>query len=294
MGKKTRKFEVHRLTISGTLNGVNYGNFLVSTRKKAGKFQDKLILPHSRKSHALYSAKLLNHRLRLKFLSFTTGFRPDIVDTKNYSISSNPLKPTQTGVEWTHVLGRKIKENYFILIESFQAGINANTIEDYLQWMVDEFNTTETVLDDDEIEPITISLEAEVDEVFIHRIDSLTRVSKAVVRTTRPNPGWDDLENDLADVAQKSDAHKAEISMTARRSQSLSMDQGIVGAIRNLFNKGNLNFASIKGQRDNKSDFFSTESLGKHIRIKIELDENGQIKESDIWKNMSLYLDSLE
>lgn len=79
--------------------------------------------------------------------------------------------------------------------------------------------------DPEDGEAITVSVEAEAGEEFLSRLNGLTRVSKAVVRTVRPNPGWSDLETELAREASASDAHKTEVTMTARRRGSCSVER---------------------------------------------------------------------
>lgn len=199
------------------------------------------------KSHGLKEARLINNRLRLRFFSFTTGHRPDILDTEDFNFTPNPLAPTQTGVEWTHVLGRLVNDRYLLLIERVQTGIHPGTIERYLQWMIDEFYKPLVSGDGEDREPVTINLEAEPGEEFIQRLNSLSSVKKATIRVVRPNPGWADLESELAGEAEESDARKSEITMIARRRGSLSMDRGIITAIRNLFKQQNLDYAAIQG-----------------------------------------------
>src|SRR3989339_1130519 len=149
-------------------------------------------------------ARLINHRLRLRFFSYTTGHRPDILDTERFNLTPNPLGPNQTGVEWTHALGGLVNNRYLLLIEKVQTGIHPGTIEKYLQWMIDECYEPPVSGTDEDREPVTINLEVEPGEEFIQRLNSLSRVRKATVRVVRPHPGWADLESELAEEALQS------------------------------------------------------------------------------------------
>jgi hypothetical protein len=292
MPTRRRKIEVHRLTISALPDNQTYGAFLRRIRHDANSLSD-LVMSAGEKSHALEGASLRNNRLRLRFLSFTTGHRPDILDTEDFSLVPNPLDPAQTGVEWTHVLGSQRGNRYLMLVEKVQGGIYPGTIERYLQWMVDEFYEPDEDQDNRQ-DPVTISLEAEPGEQFIQRMNALTRIMKASVRIVRPNPGWTDLDTELSGEAEASDAHKAEVSMTARRLASLSRTGGIVAAIRTLFADGQLNYASVEGERGNQKDSFSTDKLLKYRFVNFELDDRGQVQDRDAWQKLSDMLDELD
>ena len=137
MPMKQRKIEVHRLTISGLPSGTAYGKFLHNLRKRRSVAQ--MVMSTQGKSHALNNTTLRNHRLRLRFLSYTKGHRPDVLDTQQFKLQANPLTPSQTNVEWTHLLGSFKGTRYVLLIERNVSGIWPSTVERYLQWAVDQF-----------------------------------------------------------------------------------------------------------------------------------------------------------
>jgi hypothetical protein len=116
MATKQRKIEVHRLTISGLPEGTAYGQFLRNLRGRTRPVAD-MVMKAGEKSHALNEASLRNHRLKLRFLSYTKGHRPDVLDTSEFSVQPNPLTPAQTNVEWTHALGGLKNGRYILLIE---------------------------------------------------------------------------------------------------------------------------------------------------------------------------------
>jgi hypothetical protein len=238
---------------------------------------------------------VINKRLRLRFLSFTTGYRPDILDTEAYSLGPNPLADSQTGVEWTHVLGGRVNGRYLLLCEKVQAGIWPSSIEQYLQWMIDKVHGQEWVGEEtDDEENITVSLEPEPGAAFVQRINSLSRIRVATVRTVRPNPGWKDLETELAGEADESKAQKADVTMVAKRDASLAKSKGIVQAIKSMFASKELDYAAIEGERDGQKDHFTTKNLVERRRLSIKLDEGGQVDHSDAWAKLGAMMDEQE
>lgn len=150
----SRSIEVHRLTISGIPERTHYGPFLRSVFDESGNLSDR-VYDFGSKSHALHSLRIVNGRFRLRFLSFTSGFRPDILDTDQFVIQPNPLGPSQTGVEWTHVLGGRLANRYVLFVEKVRSGIAPRAIEAYLQRFIDD--NYELDANEDNDEPAVIS-----------------------------------------------------------------------------------------------------------------------------------------
>jgi len=297
MPTKRRKVEVHCLTISGLPKEATYARFIIGVRQR---FRDlgSVEWKHSDKTHALKSAAFHNHRLCLRFYTYKGGYRPDVIDIQTHNISDSPYSETQAGLEYTHALGGKINGRYILLIEKTQGGLWPRQIENYLQWLIDKFhqpeqNAEEEGIDGEEPEPVTVSLEPAPSEEFITRMNSLERITKATVRTVRPNPGWDDLETELAGESRASDSHKTEVTMSARRNRSLSKTGGIVQAIRDLFSRNDLHLARIEGKRGSQSDSFSTEKLSKYRYVRMDIRNDGQISESSAWETLAQMMDSL-
>lgn len=130
-------------------------------------------------------------------------------------------------------------------------------------------------------------MEFEPGEEFLDRLDQLTRITKASVRTVRPNPGWGDLETELASQSEASDAHKVEVTFSARRSASLSQADGVLAAIREMFVEQELDYAAIEGERAGRRDSFNTAKLGHRERIRLESDDNGQVIEGNAWTRLT-------
>lgn len=293
MPTKQRKIEVHRLTISGLPEGTAYGTFLQGLRGQRPVAD--VVMRAGGKSHALNEATLRNHRLRLRFISYTKGHRPDVLDTDQFALQPNPLTPAQTNVEWTHVLGGLKNNRYVLLVERNFNGLWPTTLERYIQTLIDRFyKPAENEGQEGDQEPVTVNIEVEPGPEFLARINALDRVSEATVRVVRPNPGWRDLQTTLGGEAEQSDARKVDLTMTARRGASLNMQVGILGWIREAFGQRNLGYASIKGRRGREIESFTTEKLGKHTLVNIEIEDRGQIVADDAWTKLSEIMDNLE
>lgn len=294
MATKQRKIEVHRLTISGLPEGTAYGPFLLNLRGRKRPVAE-MVMKAGEKSHALNDASLRNHRLRLRFLSYTKGHRPDVLDTSEFSVQPNPLTPAQTSVEWTHALGGLKNGRYILLVERNFSGLWPSTLERYFQTMMDRFyQPDEPEEGEGDREPVTVNLEAEPGPEFLARIDALDRITEATVRVVRPNPGWRDLETELGEKAGESDAKKVDLTMTARRRASLSKQSGVIGWIREAFGQRELGFASIKGRKGRQTEAFTTEKLGKHAMLNLETDDRGQVVAEDAWEQLSEIMDNLD
>lgn len=293
MATKERKIEVYRLTISGLPEGLAYNSFLLSLRGENRPIA-QMVMKSGEKWHAIVDVVIRNHRLKLRFMSYTKGHRPDILDTDRFSLQPNPLTPTQTGVEWTHVLGNSLNGRYLLLIERNQGGIWPSTLETYFQWMIDKFYETEISVAKEDNNPVCVSLEAEPGPEFLARVNGLDKITEASVRVVRPNPGWRDLDTELGVVAEQSDAHKAEIIMKARKRSVLDRHKGILDWIKSKFAAKELDYAAVKGQRGDRRDSFNTKQLAKREVIKMEIDERGQVIAEDAWNKMSKMMGDLD
>ena len=294
MAKRQRKIEVYKLTISGLESAAEYDSILYRLWGENHELSN-LLFKYSSKTHALHSIVQGANRSRFRFLSFTKGQRPDILDTDGLLIKPNPLTANQTIVEWTHILGAVKQNRYVLLVERNFNGIWPSTIEHYFQMLFENFYTWN--FDDSSSNPrnqIVVSLEPESGPEFIARMDALEHITEAKVRIVRPNPGWGDLESELGARADESDARKVDIVMTARRKSSLNKRSGLLAWIRRAFRNRELGFVAIKGSRKGKMESFNTEKLVRHQKASLELTDNGQIHEEDIWNRLDQMMDELD
>ena len=293
MTTKKRKVEVHCLTISGLPDGKAYGPFLRNLRGRT-RSAAEMVKKSGEKSHVLNDASLYNHRLRLRFLSYTKGHRPDVLDTDQFALQPNPLTPSQTNVEWTHALGARKGSRYVLLIERNFHGIWPSTIERYIQWMIDRFYKPGRNDRKGDSEPVTVSLEIEPGPEFMERMEALDRITEATIRIVRPNPGFHDLDTELGEMAADSDARKVDLTTTACRRRSLNKQGGIVAWIRDRFGQKRLGYAAIKGWKGRQSESFNTEKLGKYTYLNLEMDDRGQVIADDAWTKLAEMMDELD
>jgi hypothetical protein len=293
MASIQRKVEVYTLTISGLPEGTGYGKTIRNLRGKT-RLVREMVMKNGDKYHALNSASLQNHRLRLQFLSYTEGHRPPVIDTNSFNITENPLTDSQTFLEWTHVLGAKVGGVYTLLIERNTSGIWPTVMERYFQWLFDEFYAPP----DDEAEegdgmPVTVAMEAQPGDAFMERIEKLDRITEATVRIHRPNPGWADLESELGALARASQAERAEVKLKAPRKDGLASQRGIMAWIREKFSRRELGWAAIEGKKGKRTDRFNTEKLNKHFFVNLEVDKQGQIQPENVWNRLGEEMDRL-
>ena len=261
---KRRKLEVYRLIISGLKADVDYLQFLRRARNTI-KDESNAVQTSGDKSHALHTMKVTKGSLWLRFYSYSLGDRPDVINTTSLDIKPNPLSDNETQVYWTHVLVSPLKKRVVMLIERIQTGIWPSRIEGYLQWLIDHPENKKLVSEVQQStdEPLTVTLELEADKSFMKQVESMDRIIAASVRIVRPNPGWKDYEDLLSKEAQASDAHYADVSMHARRNASLTKDQGIVQAMKDLDRNNKLGRAEVEGETDGQRKTISTEKHGK-------------------------------
>ena len=196
-------------------DGTAYGAFLRNLRGRTRPVAE-MVMKAGEKSHVLNEAVLRNHRLRLRFLSFTKGHRPDVLDTNEFALHPNPLAESETNVEWTHVLGALKDDRYLLLVEKNVSGIWPTTLGRYLQWAIDEYyEPAEDEEPNRDREPVTINLESEPGPEFLERMEALDRVTGLpcvwCVRILAGAPKLNSGEGG------ESDAKRVDLTMTARR-----------------------------------------------------------------------------
>lgn len=284
MNGRQRRVEAHRLTISGLSRGTSYVELLEQCFDKAT--MDDLQYDGATKQHFLHEVVASGQGLFLRFISYRSGHRPDIVNTSDLTLRTTPLKRTETGVEWTNCwLGKKHGRHYLI-VERNSTGIWPTTIEEYLQWFLGRMLP-------DFAEYLVVTLEPEPGPEFVSRLENLDRIMVATYRVTRPNPGWSDLESEMARESQDSDARKTEVSMYAKRGGTLSKVNGIVKAIRDSFAERRLDHAKIKGERSGIPETLNTDKLVLHRYIRFRLDAFGQVDHKDAMKKMVKMFDEM-
>lgn len=292
MASKRRKIEVYRLTLSGLKDGTDYTKFLGQVREQ---FEDRseAVYQVGSKCHCLENIHVSRGRARFRFLSFSEGDRPEVIDTSDLSIKPNPLAEDETFLTWTHMLGSELGGRYVLVIERVQAGIWPSRIEEYLQWMIDAKASVPIIQRQLAEEEVTVSIEVEPDEAFMHRVMAMERITSAMVRIVRPNPGWKDLDRELGEEAAESKAHYAEVKMHARRNDSLEKNKGIIKAMQEMDSINELGRAVVEGKVDGETEKLSSERTVKHKFKYVPADPNGNVLVDRVFEKMGEYFDTL-
>ncbi|MDR1140306.1 MAG: hypothetical protein LBL62_01345 [Planctomycetaceae bacterium] len=281
---KKRTIEFYVLTISGLPKETDYWNLLeqvvsITVAKQRERSAGD-------KADILYSARKQKNRIEMRFGTYSAGTRPDVIDTETLKIEKSPLLPTQTSIQYTHLLGVKNSERYYILLEKVQNGVWASNFADYIYWLL-ELSAEKFSLNTQDLD---VNIEPVPSPAFIERLNALEIISEASIRIVRPNPGWEDLETALGDQSQKSGSSKTEITMRAKRNESLNKSTGIVKTIK----EGHSDYARVCGKKaNNEPDKFSTENLKRTEKINIPPSVNGQIDPNIIWTALTEVGDDL-
>ena len=275
----TRTMELHHFTISGIGKKQNYCVFLQKLLSEA--VADGVpVLKLGGKSHVLsevVEARDGEEYSYMRFYSYKTGSRPDIITITSQHIEESPLSVDQTFIEWTHALIISVQHVWYLGIEKNSQGIFPKSIEKYLQWLCDKYINTDG-------KDVSISVEPVPSAEFIERLKALSSVKKATIRYARPNPcDWDELESSILQGADESYATKAKVEMSSGKNAGLSQTSGIVKEIRDKYEQHTLGYASIEGvTAEGKNDMFNTSKLITKDTVSTEVDDNGRIIKSSL------------
>ncbi|MBX3458571.1 MAG: hypothetical protein KF696_01250 [Planctomycetes bacterium] len=282
---KRRKLEVHVLIISGMDGPAGYIDLLTNTRSRMRTLRETLIRVGS-KNHGMEQVEQRGDAVALRFFSFTEGERPDVLDTDRFEIQDSPLSESQTPLAWTHVVGKPVGDKFVLVIEKSQGGLWPNALEDYLNDLLFKFHK-----DERDRPTYTVSVEPKAGSRFVARVRQMDRIRRASIRTARPNPGWADLETTLGHEAGASNAHKAEVEMTAARNAGLSRNNGIVKRILDLAAAAQLTFAAIEGERNGQHERFDSEKLGEYRYVDLNVDTDGKVVKESAFNALAALLD---
>ncbi len=180
-----------------------------------------------------------------------------------------------------------------LIVERVQAGIWPSRIEEYFQWMIDRQASTAKIKKYVAEDEVTVSVEVEPDEAFMKRVLAMDRITSAMVRIVRPNPGWKDLDKELGGEADESDAHYAEVKMNARRNASLEKTKGIIMAMKDMDTKKQLGRAVVEGKVDGETEVISSERAGRHQYKHMPTDSQGNVAVDKVFEKLGDYLDTL-
>jgi hypothetical protein len=135
-----------------------------------------------------------------------------------------------------------------------------------------------------------------IDQTFLQAINSFERIRSATVKMVRPNRDWTDHATYLTRLALESRGQTIDVTVSARKAQSLSKTGGLIGFIKQM---ARASFASLKsakvvGTREHE-DAETAVSLAdhqSHQRVNVEKTPDGQVNDNDINNRLVNYLES--
>lgn len=185
------------------------------------------------------------------------------------------LEQNQVLAEKTHLC--LDAENKKAVCEYNRRGAKITEIAILLQYLGREFlNYTNLVVN---FVPIT-------DIEFEKAIARFERIREASVTITKPNPSWNDYEDQLLDYTKKSNGQKFSFSVNAIRGKTLNFNAGIIYTIKQLVRAQHtsLEAAKITGRRSNETSETSinTKKFQLHTRRNFRTDEHRRIDTDDV------------
>jgi hypothetical protein len=86
---------------------------------------------------------------------------------------------------------------------------------------------------------------------FLEELRGFSRIQSAMLRLARPNYDWEDYGQTLETLGQESGARNLEVAAVANRNGSLSKQNGLVGLMKDLVQRGRsiIKGASVTGSR---------------------------------------------
>lgn len=287
MPQKARTLEVYRLTISGLPEGISYNQLFKKIIKIIPEDQKYFIINSKHYSLAKCKVNKEDDSLELQFTSYKEGNRPDVLNTETNTIQDNPLPLNLESIEYTHALGCPKKDRYLLILERNSQGIWPNTVAKLIELICKKYSMY--LFEKRLREEIIVNLEPVPGSSFQEKVKKLKRITKATLRIVKPNPCWDDLENELGDLSDKSNARMIEVTTSAPRGKSLKKKDGLVHYILDLLAKKQLDRAVIEGRTEDKTkEKYTTTEESVKEQVSISLDDKGQVNSNEIYNEMGI------
>ena len=272
-GYTTRKLEVYKLHARTEPGAVDYRAFFqflrsLSAEDRARELGGKLI--------AVPTFSLRESKVWLIAYEGTIGLNPLIFDATQARERIQRLRSGEIVAHKTHVLIDLSSRD--AVIEYNHAGAKAGDIA----WLIQEIASPNPTYSS-----LIVDLNPVVDEQFLEAIDRFGRIRLASLRVSRPNIDWTD---------HYSNAHTAEVILTASRGGTLSKTQGLVRFIKELVTESIaiLKSAKLTGVRSGETAE-TTISLANHIehqKVNVRVTSDGHVDDEDIKSKMESFLRS--
>ncbi|MCC7479213.1 hypothetical protein IT575_12245 [bacterium] len=288
----SRRLEAYTLTISELPAGTSYFSFIEGLLELYPDGSDRA-KTKGEKTHVLLKAARHGAKLMLRFGSYKEGYRPDIVDADDLEISTTQLAENETFIAYTHVVLKEQPGGALMAVERNQQGIWPGGIGKYLTWLMDKAaksNPGHKLYNP----RVMIELTELADVSFMQAVNDLDRIRVASVQIPRPNRNWLDLEGQLSETADESDARTVELKMTARRNGTLDKKGGVMSFMNFLSKTGKVFSAKVVGVEDGQKKELSTAKSIKKVQMDITTDDHGVIPEESAYSALGQALEDFE
>jgi hypothetical protein len=125
-----------------------------------------------------------------------------------------------------------------------------------------------------------------VDKSFIEELNSFGRIRVATVKMARPNQDWTDYATHITDIADESAGGLIEVTVNAKRSQSLNKRSGIIQFIKQTVRtaRQSVKTARVVGTKvgEREETTVSTEKHIAHQRVRVETNDDGHVSDPAI------------
>lgn len=123
-------------------------------------------------------------------------------------------------------------------------------------------------------------------ESFLQELEQFQRIHATRIRLARPNYDWEEYGETLEALGQDSNAKNLEVAATANRNGSLSKDDGLVGLLKDLVQRGRsiIKGASVRGIMDGQPGPITLD-LNRHIESRtanVPVSATGQPSEAEV------------
>jgi hypothetical protein len=203
-------------------------------------------------------------------ISGIIGKHPQVYDSATGELSVETLGEGEIEVESTHGYLDPVRRE--VIIEFNKLGGKAKDvvtlIEDIARRKWPEME-------------LSCSLTPKVESTFLDALRGFRRVRLATVRLAKPNHGWADAYEGVANVAEESDGKYFEIEVVAVRGGSLSLTRGIMDHIRRFIGMKHSPLMAVKvaGNRSEEEAESSISLLNYHVhqRVNVRMTDDGHV-----------------
>ena len=123
-------------------------------------------------------------------------------------------------------------------------------------------------------------------ESFLQELEQFQRIQATRIRLARPNYDWEEYGETLQALGQDSNAKNLEVAASANRNGSLSKDDGLVGLLKDLVQRGRsiIKGASVRGIMEGQAGPITLD-LNRHIEsrtVDVPVSATGQPLEAEV------------